>query len=484
MDIFFGIMFIVSHSSMSFQAFAIGTYGVSYYDVILGFFYLVCLKRIVWDGIPFKFTKSTLYLFYILMFTGILLGGINILKTGTSNLISQYLKSAIHILFYFLFPIFASSLNFKKNLWIYFIKTFIILSIIVNIFGVYQIVARAYNLPLAELPINNMSLLSRTNIQSMDNVKQLSLGFSGFYRATSFFSEPSSLAGFDVTVLIFLIVPFFQKAKPFIKSKAINIIAFITTIIGLFLTFTIQGIFLTLGLILGLIFFEKTKRVLYIIPIIFISTILILLADFFVQSYSEQSVLKLFNQRILGILYWGRGKKPATVGESYGYRMTHLQEAYKLWTYYPLLGSGIGSTASRSKEVGIGIGYAMMTIMAILSEDGLLGALGFIGMFFIFGYYSIRFLYYLRLKYKIPDDLLRFFGLIPYMTIYLFLSNFFFGNCIAGSGLWHLVGFLFYIIFEMNGIEGKDIYIFDILKTPFKKTFSKRIEQFLINSNS
>ncbi|MGA2298814.1 MAG: hypothetical protein ABSG15_14810, partial [FCB group bacterium] len=264
------ILIFASSLLYTFQVFSIGSYGVTTLDVLLGILILVFIKKIVWDGEKLKAGLHLGLFFYFGLFIAALLSGITPLQNGSMMMILQYFKSTIHFIFFGFFVFICAFYPFKEGLWTKVIKTFLIISIFINLFGIYQIVARAYDLPLAWLPITNISYVAKSDTD-VSSINQLSLQFGNFFRATSIFSEPSTLAIFTSMNLIFIIVPFVQNLKPFLKSKNLNIAVFITNIAGLFLTFSLTGYIILALVIIGIIVLERTKRIISFIYITIIS---------------------------------------------------------------------------------------------------------------------------------------------------------------------------------------------------------------------
>lgn len=129
------------------------------------------------------------------------------LLSGSSEMQIQWLKTSTNFLSKWLLILTFASGIYSADAFRSAIRFMLVISIAINVFGIYQIFARAFDLPLAWIPINNVSISIR-NYHSMDNMTQLSLRFENFFRATSIFSEPSFYAQFNTLVLTFLLIPF------------------------------------------------------------------------------------------------------------------------------------------------------------------------------------------------------------------------------------------------------------------------------------
>lgn len=109
---------------------------------------------------------------------------INPILSASTTMQMQFLKTSTNFLYKWLFAlVFITGVFTEKDAKkaCVFILYF---SVFINVFGVYQMFARAFNLPFAWIDINNVTVGLRNNI-SMDGLKQLSLNFDNFFRATS-----------------------------------------------------------------------------------------------------------------------------------------------------------------------------------------------------------------------------------------------------------------------------------------------------------
>lgn len=451
--------------SESFQAFAVGNYGVTYFELCMIAFILLVIKQVAWDGVKLRLSLNPVWLFFLLLVFSSFLSGLRPLFVGNSEMIVQYFKTLLHFLFLTTFAFSAGVFPMKTKIWESGIKIWIIVSIFINIFGIYQIIARALDLPFAWLESSNVSLLSRGFLEESE-FKQLSLRYENFFRATSFFPEPSALASFNVYIMIFIIVPFVQKTGRFIKSRFLTIFAFIWGLLGLFLAFSLTGM-VGIALVISAIFlFERVKNKLRTMLIMFASgAILIIGADIFVKAYSSQSVLELFGDRLEGILYFSTGKKSVTVGESYGMRRDYIGESMKIWMNHPVLGTGIGLT---SYEKYSKIGFPMYSSLAALSEMGLLGFLAFIGFFISLFAITIRYIINHSNYKNYPIEQRRMTGILFYVMLLQFVVNFISGNNLVNTGLWAPMAIVLAIINKTSIDEGRQFLTISIFKTPLR----------------
>lgn len=476
------VLFImyVSNYLEDIQLFPIGTLGFTTSDAAVGVFYLLVLKDLIWDGGKVLLANRTSIIIYALLVFTIFLSFSMPLVSGDEGMIIQYIKSFSHwfytslfVVLLFVFPIEAKVFNLA-------FKTILIASIFINAFGIYQIVARAYDLPLAWIKLNNASLTVRgLYFEKATDFDQISLQFQGFYRATSYFSEPSRLAQFNLIIFILLVIPFVQKRRMFVKSKLLNIIIFIFFISGAFLTFSLTFVLGAASIVLCIFLFEKIKPFKHFFIAVVGSIFVILIADYAVKSYAGISVLELFGQRIEGVLAGDTYKSKHTVGESSATRADNLIEAYHIFGDYPITGVGIGQRMYYSEsEV-----FTNTAFMQVMAELGILGTFVYIGLFAYLFIESLRFLRKQDIK-ELSDDENRLNGLMLYFVTYLIVINFVAGNNWVSCDGWLFIGFVFYMVhsYELK-IHGQK-YTIRLVKTPLKDRFNRNIQSYLANKNS
>ncbi|MES2765125.1 MAG: hypothetical protein V4642_04610, partial [Bacteroidota bacterium] len=289
----------------SFQLFSISTLAITLADLSMLLFIMGWLVRIAWSGEQLYIHKSSSLFFLVGIFIAAIISGITPIIAGDPMGMTQFLKTFSHFVYLWLFTFACATLRINIKVWTNVIKVMLVFALFVNIFGIYQIVARAFDWPFAWLTMTNISVGGRGGNISGDG-SQLSLQFGNFYRATSIFSEPSSLAGFNVTILIYLLVPFALGIKQFFASRIFLYLLFIFTVIGLFLTFSLTGVFTGSVIFSSILLFGEKKRRVQVVSVLLVGALLIVVSDTLVRSYADISVLDLFTQRIGGIADGGK----------------------------------------------------------------------------------------------------------------------------------------------------------------------------------
>jgi len=366
--------------------------------------------------------------------------------------------------------------------WTNVIKLWLILAFIINIFGIYQIVARAYELPLAWIQFNNVSLAGRDGVMDEAGVNQLSLRYGDFFRATSIFSEPSALGAFNIFILSFLVLPIIQKRVAFFKSRFVIIIFIIASIACLLLTFSMTGAIGFFMLFASVVVFEKFMRLKTIIKTSIVVILIVIIADTSVSTYTHLSVIELFQRRITGLMNYGTRdvEKDVTPGESAYSRITSGTNSVKIWQDYPITGIGLGLTSSNKKYE---IGFSDFSVLAALAEMGLIGFISFNVMFLALFVICLRFIRTRAKSNNFSNDQQRMMGIIFYIMLVEFLINFISGNNIIGIGLWIPVAIVFSTVNNFYIGTSDNVRTISLVKVPLKYTFAKNLAKYYESKN-
>lgn len=425
-----------------FQLYNIGTFGIQpSYPVVLIIYILLFFKfitnNIELNTNPINSTKLLLLLQ--------IASGVSFLFVITNNVADevQFLKSYGHFLYLTMFSLAMGLFNHSNDTWLNVIKIWLIISIILNLFGIYQLFARAFELPLAWIELTNASLSQ----SETETYQQLSLKFSNFYRATSIFSEPSALAGFNLTIIGFLIFPIFKSEsyRVFKSNTFLNFI-FILSAITLFVTFSLTAVLGLFFLFAAYLVYNKGLNIKKILKIAISIIVLIVISDILIESVFETSLIDLFSKRISNIL--GISNE-GIVGESFGTRADNFNESLRIWMESPIIGVGLG----QMRYFGT-IGFSDYGIMHALAESGLLGGMIFT-LIFIFVFID---LFMLRKSFSLLDEKSIFLiNSCYYSLMILFMTNFLTSNSYIVIGLWLIIGFYISVITNAKKQLGYDL---------------------------
>lgn len=459
-------MFIVYFAG-GFQVFAVGTYGVTSLDIVTLLFYCVFFFKAIWHNPEFRIPNGLLTGAFALFSVSLITSAVPLFASFPAPEIAQYFKTLSHLIFLMLFAALCLSYEFKTSLIDKVLKTWLLLSLLINAFGIYQIFARAFDLPLAWLDFTNVSMAMRGTADGEESIKQLSLQYGNFFRATSIFSEPSALATFNVYILILIVIPFIQKTKMFFQSKLLNILIFIFAVAGVFLTFSLTGV-LGLVLVLGGVFVLESvqikRRILSIVLAIFL---LLIPADLVIEQFTDTSVLQLFTKRISGIVNMNNKMAEGTDGESFGSRLATVNKSVLIWEQSPLVGIGLGLT-QYNKEVDLD--YSDFSIMTALCELGVIGAIGFSFIFVALLIIGKKANIYIKNNPDIDETLKRHFGLIFYLTLVQVEINFFTGNNLVVPNLWVPIFFILAPAYKFM-LKNNKLYSFRLFNRALKDNF-------------
>ncbi|MFH1051509.1 MAG: hypothetical protein V1779_11340 [bacterium] len=470
MHILIIIVFIVFFTD-AYQLFEIAGYGVNLVDFAFLAVIILFFKKMFWDGEELKFHLHPGLLFMLLLIFSAMLSGITPLIKGDTVQMIQFLKTSIHFIFLLLFTLICATYKIEAKTWTSAAQTWLIISLLINGFGVYQIFARAYDLPLAWLQFTNVSLTGRFS-DDIESVKQLSLHYGDFYRATSIFSEPSALASFNVLIQALIIVPFIQRTKPFFRSKILSIVIFAVSLITLFLCFSMTGFVGMAMIICGILLFHWSKRLMPFFYILIASLIIIIATDSLVQSVAGTSVVDLFSKRLRGIF----SEKQGIEGESIGVRLYSAKVGLEIWERHCLTGAGIGLTAYNNRK---GVAFGDFSFIAVMAEMGLLGLIAFIGIFISLFITSGKYLLMRKARDDLPEDLKTWIGLLFFIMLHLFLINFISGNNLVSFVLWQIIAIVFSNINSVQKTMGKKVVAIKFLKKPLKISLNQGILHYL-----
>ena len=475
---FFLILIFTTYFLTPFSLATVSGYGITSLDVVMLFFFIYIFKRLLWDGDKLQFTANSAFIFLILMLAAAFISSINPLVDGSPKLIGQYFKTFIHFLYFVVFNLIAATYPIKSKNWTNVVRLWMIIGMLINIFAVYQIIARAYDLPLAWLQYNNVSLHARGEGVQPQDFKQLSLAYGGFFRATSIFSEPSALASFNIFMVIYSFIPYIQGRRQYFRSKIFIGFFLLTTLTGLFLTFSMTGV-VGFVLVLGSAFlFEKRKNLKTMFRVLFISLAVVVAADIAVESYADVSVIELFSRRIEGIVNYGTAnmEKDVTPGESFGVRINSGSKSLLVWQDYPITGIGLGLTGyNRKYEVG----FSDFSMIAALAEMGIIGFLVFVGMFIALFAETFRFLKPGSHFSLLSAGQQRNLGMLFYLMLLQFEINFISGNNLVSIGLWIPVAMIFSELNNYYLATRKEFYSISFVKEPLRNYIGRNVAQYL-----
>lgn len=454
----------------SFQLFSVSTYGFGLNDTLLCLFYLITAKRMIWDGEPLRFGPTLPLLAMFLLIPAIALSGLTPVFEGEG--LTQFAKTSAHFLYAWLFAVIAAGRQEKPETVSAVMRMFIIAGGLVAAYGIYQVIARALNLPFAWVELNNVTLSLRKAVDGDAATQQLALQFQNFFRATSIFSEPSLLASFTTYFLIFLGIPYLQNNRMFVPSAAVNWLMFLLYTGALFVTFSLTGLTGVL-LMCGLVFvLERGKRVGKIIYGAVVVVLCLSVIDVIVAPITKISILELFGKRIVGIIEYGSNPYGEhTNGESFVSRAQSITLSADVWEIYPINGVGLGRFSQSLPARRADVWFSISSYSSVLAE---MGTIGFLVLITFMGSMMAMVLHWYRRRHEFSDELSRLLGIMPYLFgLFLFLN--FTGNNFVGSSFWQWTGLVFIVINAARRESGQPFVSVYLVRTPLREIVARAI---------
>jgi hypothetical protein len=472
MNLFIVIYYFVSVFGF-IQLFSVFNYGLTINDIFLFILAFIFVKDSIWKGKVLETAKNPAVIFFLLQIAFVLISALVPLFKGDKIQIIQYLKTTSHFLLYTVIMFIAFTYKIENKIWVRIIKIFIISSIFINLFGIYQLFARIYDLPLAFFEYNSFSSQLR-NADTDNTLKQATLKLENFYRATSIFPEPAGLAGFNLLIFSLVFFPLIHRLKTFFRSKLFNYTVLSLTLVTLLLTYSLTAASVLFFLIIAFFVLTGFQYIIKLWKYLLISFILLVVADIVIQQYVEISVLNMFWERISKILTTFDPNKYA-VAESLPQRLRSAGVAIEVWSSSPLIGVGVGLLAFNTAT---DIMFADSTFFMVLSQAGILGALAFTLMFAVLIYKTYKYAG-MYMNSKTDDYEATLYVLTYYIIVYLLIINFFIANNYVNPGMWSYLAIVFALINKDLINKNFKIYRIRFFEKPLEFKFNTRVAEYL-----
>jgi len=472
-------LLLLSNLTATYFLFSVSTYGISMVDIISIVIVLYALYATVWKGEPIALPPFPIISWFLGMTLAVVLSSAIPILSSNGEMQVQWIKTTLHYIYVLVIGFAIVASNFSVNDIYKAYRVHIFLSLLVSAFGIYQLFARAFNLPFAWITMSTNTNLAR----GMDFKEwgQLSLSYGAFFRATSIFSEPSSFAGYTSQILSLLFVSLSYKFRAFIGSKILWWSIVVVNIVGLLLAFSLTGLLLSVVLLLTYLLYHRKFSLRGIVIFGLVLPFLLVVADNIILFYTETSVLELFVQRVGGIysIFFG-GTTQTTGGESFFGRLETMIRGFWIWVEYPITGFGLGCVYLFDRVNQIT--YIDSTFFTVLAE------MGVIGMFFFIGLYAVMFRYLfftMRSQFQsvaLSPESQSLLSIIPYLFIaqvaILFTTSFFVTFWIYQT--FGLIVSVIIAVYSETGIPLQKVYI---MAEPLQIRFYRNIKR-LSNSQT
>lgn len=454
----FSLVVVLSFVAMHFNFsawFRLGNYAVTTNDFLFGFAILVFLYDVYLGNTQLRFRKNLVMVPFLLFFLFASLSGLQPILGEGGKTVVQFVKTWVHLVEMFLMFVMAFFYDDGGKKLRSLMKWWLVVGLISNLYSLYLIPARPLGWPGAFIHFDAISDGGRSGAFN-EGSGQVVLSFGGFFRTTSFFSEPSSLAAFNNLTLLFFIIPKLIEGKFSFDSKLFNTIFFITWIPSQLFTFSLTAVFF-LGLsVIAIMYIKGMEFFKRFIPGIIIVALVAVLADFIQSSYTGTSVIEMFSKRITSVLFFDT--ENFVVGESAFSRFIAYDIAWDIWEVYPWVGVGLGNTYLNGIYE---LGFFDMSSMAALSETGMQGMLTL-----VFGLFAFPFIMIKRTKDmlagKRPEVPLWFVSVYMMAAVYSLvtaMANILLVNHMTSMPLWISLSMIVLAYQQERKYAGKGYYL-------------------------
>jgi len=432
------ILTFITQFFFGYSLFYISNYGVTLLDLnvlfcLFLFFVSIQFLRKKFD-VAINYPNVLFLAFNIL----ILISIINPLFNGTTPEVTQNLKSLIHYYFVVSF-VFLTLLDYITPKTYYKIVIILILILVLlNLYGIYQLFARAYDLPFSWVTYTNRGLLSRLEV--VGDVYQASTAYGAFYRATSIFTEPSALASWNVYLFLYLAIPWIQFRQGFVKNNKLLLFLIIINLTTLFLTYSLTGLAGFIAILILITLIERFQSYKFLFHISIITIFTIFLTNHILAENLNIDLLRLFYYRVENIFTFGRDEM---AGESFSGRLLNAISTIKVWQTSPLIGVGLGLIGYQKGFVGL---FSDTAVLSVLAEAGFFNFLLFNALLYSLFFSSLKLYKKIRNDQTIPLDEKKVIGIVPYITMFEIIRCTFTANILIYFILWMNLSFAFFVL--------------------------------------
>ncbi len=413
-------------------------YGVTVLDFNVLFAYFLLILSLVFQkkslNVAINYPNVLFFVFNFLVF----LTTINPIINGNLGEITQNLKSTSHYYYIVFFIILTFSELLKPKTFIYVIKGLIWLIFLFDLYGIYQLFARALGLPFGWLEYSNTGIMSRLEI--IGTIQQTSVSFGSFYRVTSIFVEPSVHASFNIILFIFLVIPWIQQRSGFVKNNKILLILISVCVINLFLTYSLTGLASLFAVLSLVVFIEYYKSYKVIFKVFIVGFVIIILANYLMIELFGIDLLKLFLIRVENIFSLGSDEMG---GESFTTRLENTLSTIAVWSKHPIFGVGLGLLGYQKEFTAL---FSDTTIFSVLAETGIFSFIIFNALLYSLLFSSIKLYKALRNTTFVSSDEIKLIGIVPYLVMFEIVRCSFTANILIYFILWMELSFAFFVL--------------------------------------
>jgi len=296
----------------------------------------------------------------------------------------EFWKSEIQFLFAVLVFLAVIHVRLRDRQLMFLLKSMILLSAGVALFGIYQLPARFLELPGGIVRLTNPSL---------SGIVQVTTLIHHLTRAASIFSEPSYFGHYLVGMMALTLPAALHRPNLFGRRYILWLIILIQST-GLVLSQSVGSFYLMALLIVVTFLAERAQARKKLAGALLLMVLTGAAALTVVQRVSGFEVGQMLQERAYGIYMYAKGDESyLVVGESLFLRLDTARIALSVWLEHPIIGVGLGSyslISYRYGEVNL-FGFAANTVVNTLAETGLVGfiALTWVAISSLFGVWRV-----------------------------------------------------------------------------------------------
>ncbi len=424
-------------STSAFQVFNVDHAGFTLADVGAILFGCIAVYRALTGQRMMIWRFDVVMVLLFALYAVSLISVIPPLMSGLHDQVLQYVKSTAHFSYMWFFTVCCASIPIDSRAVLRALRTYCVLAIGVNVFGIYQVPARAFDWPLAWIQTTNVSI---------GGTDQLSLGYEGFFRATSVFSEPSALAFYTSLSAIFLLVPYLMFNVRILNNRFLFFASLYSTFIAMFLTFSLTTVAQLSAFVVVLLLISRQSNIRKLLMISGTVAAVIVAANWAVVSYSGTDVFELYFQRIAANVVGG-DKMETTVGDSFETRATDQKAAFSIWKKAPLLGTGFGCLGFIKADDGLSYVQTHQTYLYTLATTGILGFLVILGFMISLSVRAFSLFFRYRAVHSDVDSRLLVIAVAPFIASNQLVYGLSSDNLIV-SYSWVLIGIVCSVLYH------------------------------------
>lgn len=427
----------VSYVLGFFSLFSVGSYGFTLLELVSIGILIYAGLYAVWNGKPLRIPSRLAVYAAFGLGIAFCLSGLFAILGGQREIMIQAFKTLTHFTMLWLTGMLLPCLPIREEQWLTAFRANVLVAFVVCLYGIYQVPARALDLPLGWIEITNASFAR--GVADGANTNQLALQFASFYRATSLFSEPSALAGYASFSVLLLLVPLFRGTKSLIPSRALTWIMTSVMLVALMMTFSLTGV-MVLGSTMALAIVLFGKRTLRSVAITVASSAIVLIgANYVVYMTTDFDLLGTFSTRITSIASGGAASELSAenvVGESYMQRSNDYELSLEAWTYNPLLGIGPGCFSLSIPGKSHSTPFVSTSYGSVLAETGTVGFIMLVSMLALLLYELIRdYLAWQALEANADTKRAMYAPYLPLKMVQIIVTAFT-GNTVVSAHFW------------------------------------------------